>query len=522
MKKSASITLFILVLLAGAFLRFFALQDQPVVFFDEANIVNRVVQIRMFLLDRQSCPEGLAKLYIDLKLLWILMIAFLRVSCASSFLAGKYLSAGLGMGGIVMTFLLAKELYRSRAVGLLSALFLAVSSFHVFYSRLVLPDAGAMFFMLSGAWIYAEKSRRGWGYAALAGSCFGAAILIHYRVAFVAIFIVFLEMRNRRERGKSIRGTIQRSAAFAVSALTVMALFELCARMVLNLSYFEALAYYVHRYSGCAFEPFAFFAYLYFVYLYDGPVIVLLMAASLLFWKAKYPTGFIAFFVFCCLGLISAAVFKFPRVMSPLLPFIAILCAVTCANVYGAVKSAFLKRTVAVAIGLALVWNCFNAFQEVSRWEAGIKDAAGWLRHHAGKNSGIIATNHVMLSGYVPQRPIIYFNYHTHKEQLADYVRMGVRYAVIDPHKLFIDQPQSTSETVSASLIAYIESHCSPQASYQAFNPRLFERVMHEHDYPSLRETGQALRYVKPEDNQINVYDLQRCSGAPVPVLGEK
>ncbi len=508
MKKHIPSLLLIAIILLGAVIRFYGLPEQCVVFFDEAHVANRIVQLRLSL--QKGCLKSLAPpRYIDLKMLWILMIAALRIFIPSCFLAGKYLSACCGLATIAAVYFFAKSFYRSHAVGLLSAFLLAVSSYHVFYCRLILPDAGAIFFVLLSVYGYYEGIKKGLFYQLAAGLSFGCAFLIHYRTASVLLLIIMMEGYYWRPGKNFFLKMLGRLALFGLSACFVWALFEMCLYAFTDISYFGLLRYYAQRYSSWHFDPWAFYAYGYFLSSYDGILIGVLILLSLFFLRGRYPTFLFVVFILIQLGLSSVAVFKFPRVISPALPFLSITAVAAFFNMLETVRSPRGKKICIIFFGLTLMAGGYKTFREVSLWQGGIRKAADWLGQYAPE-SGILATNHVMLSGYTAHRPLILLD-DQKEEQLADYLRQGIRFVITDPHKLILAQQAISEGKRPSTLISYVEGTCPPQASFRAFNDRLFERVMQEHAYPSLRKTLRFWRHVDPRENQIRIYDLQKC-----------
>lgn len=63
-------------------------------------------------------------------------------------------SAFLGIGTVVLIFFLAKEIFQNRVVGLLSALFLAISPWHIHFSKGGWETNAATFFIVLGTYLF--------------------------------------------------------------------------------------------------------------------------------------------------------------------------------------------------------------------------------------------------------------------------------------------------------------------------------------------------------------------------------
>ncbi len=85
-------------------------------------------------------------------------------------LAGQVLNATLGILSVWLVFLLGKRMYGPR-VGLLAALALAVSSYHVWYSRLAVAEADSVFFFLMATYLYYGSRSSGTAHPTRASSC---------------------------------------------------------------------------------------------------------------------------------------------------------------------------------------------------------------------------------------------------------------------------------------------------------------------------------------------------------------
>ena len=107
-------------------------------------------------------------------------------------------SALAGIATVLLTYLVAKRLFRSERVALLAAAILAVNSCHVWFSRIGMQESLVIFFMMLATWLFLKTLEDAryfyWTVAAT-----GIAMLMKYTaVILVPIFLIWLA-RNRRD-----------------------------------------------------------------------------------------------------------------------------------------------------------------------------------------------------------------------------------------------------------------------------------------------------------------------------------
>ena len=496
----------IAIIVLGAFLRINGLKQQAVIFFDEGQVAVRALDILALIKDPPQTDQ--ARNYIDTKLFWVLLVAAGRALVANTYLVAKSLSAACGIATILLTYLLARRFYRDETVALLSALFLAVSSYHVFYCRLALPDAAAAFLALLGFYCYSRALSGRWTLAALAGLAFSGALMVHYRSAALLVFFPAAEAIRIISGKVRLRSAAPRLMVFVSMIFLSAVAFEIWARGRLGLSFWDTVIFFQQRYSGWNFDPVALYAYLRFIMDYDGILAVLLLAVSLLFLKGRYPTllplSFVALQIFLC----STTLFKFPRLLSTILPLLSIVYAATCANLlYDPLLLRFRKALVVLAV-LGLGATTVKAYQDTTRWKAYAPEVAAWFRQNIGEQETVLATNHAVLFGYLPVKSFVLLS-DQRAEDLAEYLQHGVQYVIIDPHKYTWHAYNHGGKEM---IIHWLEQTCQPIHSFPAFHPELFQRFLREHSHPTLRQSLNALEHVdEPTANRIHVYDIQQC-----------
>ena len=196
---------FFLIIGIAIFLRTYHLHQQEIFSYDEGYIIDRAETMHAIFSGESA--KNIFFNYIDIKIFWLWLIAAGQFVVGDAFLSAKCLTSFLGVFSVGLTFLLAKRFYRSTLVGLCSAAFLAVSSYHVFYSRMVIPDTCAATFLLLSILCYWMGMERGKPYTILSGVSFGMAFLTHYRVLVGGVYIFIMEFyqyylaRNFAESG---------------------------------------------------------------------------------------------------------------------------------------------------------------------------------------------------------------------------------------------------------------------------------------------------------------------------------
>lgn len=169
---------------------------------------------------------------------------------------GMLVSVVLGILSIGIVFFLGKEMFDTET-GLIAAAVLAVSGYHLIYSRSGVAEATLTFFYLMGTFFY-YKSRKGqalrrW-YLFAAGFCAGYAFTVHYRLAIVfAIFAMYeMQMYFFEKHPGGHRTKLKRGALLVSGSLVPPLVFEMPYQVVTLLrgrsfnelqTYFEQLIY---------------------------------------------------------------------------------------------------------------------------------------------------------------------------------------------------------------------------------------------------------------------------------------
>ena len=136
----------------------------------------------------------------------------------------RFLSALLGLAAVALFFVYCRALFGPRAA-LLGATLLAVSLWHVGYSRLALPIGALVLLQLAASYLLltALKSQGRLRSFALAGAVFGAAVYTHNAFYVFAVVVGLWWARELLAGEHAVAVVWSRCAAFLAAALIVAA-----------------------------------------------------------------------------------------------------------------------------------------------------------------------------------------------------------------------------------------------------------------------------------------------------------
>ncbi|MGB3218548.1 MAG: glycosyltransferase family 39 protein [Anaerolineae bacterium] len=245
---------------------------------------------------------------------------------AATFWLGRLLTLAFGTGAVMLVYLVGRQLFGSRRVGLLAALLLAISPTNVTHSRYITPDTFVVFFAVFSLWAAVRVYQRGRtrDYV-LAGVMAGLTAATKYNGALILICIVathFLRAGWRGWRDRRLYLAIAASAlAFAFA--TPFAIFD-PAKFMADLS-LEARHYATGHAGG---EGNA--ALWYVTYLWQAEGLTALFALAALargLWMRTKPVIVVAAFPVAYFVFISNFMVRNDRTLVPLTPFLFLLAA---------------------------------------------------------------------------------------------------------------------------------------------------------------------------------------------------
>jgi len=209
MKKINKIILVLLILLA-AFLRFYRLADYPTLNADEAAIGYNAYSLIQTGKDEHgnSWPIHFQS-FNDYKpgLYFYLVLPFVKVLGLNE-LAVRIPGAALGVATVLIVFFLAKELFKDEILALVAAFFLAISPWHIHFSRGGWEVNAATFFITVGVWLFLKALKNSKYYALCA--VFFVLSLYTYHAARVVVPLLGLGflILYRKKIGENLRAVV--------------------------------------------------------------------------------------------------------------------------------------------------------------------------------------------------------------------------------------------------------------------------------------------------------------------------
>jgi len=145
--------------------------------------------------------------------------------------AARLTVASFGVTGILLVYLFTKELLESEAAGLVSALFLSLSSLHWFYSTTVMSDVVNMFFGTASLYLLLKAAKTGdKRFFILSGLLMGYSISVHLsNMLFYVVALIFLLYSKGLKFLRSVDFEL-----FCVSSLVAMVPFLAYTRWLYN------------------------------------------------------------------------------------------------------------------------------------------------------------------------------------------------------------------------------------------------------------------------------------------------
>jgi hypothetical protein len=496
------------ILALAALPRFYNLSQQGMIFSDSGVFVVRSDQILDYL---RHPTTPLKYSYVDIKIAWLTFLTFGKAVTGDAFMFGKYLSAFFGIATVLLTFLLARQFYQNDAIGYCAALFLAVSSYHVFYSRIAMPDSCATFFAMLSMYFYLLALTKGRQYLCLflAAICFAVAFLSHYRAVFSLLFIGLLEVRSRfwRDRKQWVRYPV-----FIAMNASIMLGFIWLQYQILGIFYPAMFQNnYWNVYSGSFFSPASFTIYGYYIFKYDGMACAILLLASLLFLRRRYSPLWFLVLIFLQILFAASARYHFPRIISPALPFLAIIYGVSLYNIAISVGTERRRRMcLAVLALLCMLPGAMLSGRLAGDMNSSLPQAVQWLEANGKKM--VLATHGEELCIYVRE---MHFQMLEHENTiwLNNYYLQGYQCVMVTPQKFAFcsGRRKSDGEIQLSSLMIFLAKYCQPAVVFDHFSPVLLERFLHEHDYPDVERVHRVMELIDAEDGKIKIYDIASC-----------
>ena len=316
----------------------------------------------------------------------------------------------LGALTVLFVFSLGKKIYNFQ-IGLFASLVLAVSAYHIYYSRSIFSQSTSAFFALLGIYAFYQSSlptKHHSLYLALAGLTVGISFASHYNLfwefALLLIYEIWIQFRKRI---LNVRRLIILSASMAAPLLAIEAAFRLVSFAIgkypqANISGFRFRTYFeqiydqtlaASKYAGT--PDIVFFPGIFWTR--EGILVTLLigigfgLVAYRLF-KEKGLADLIVLSQFLVpLTMWSLSSLQYPRNLVVALPFAALIAANGIAMVVDRIPMLYRHRTVALTVTAIaiLLTGLFNSLPIVLG-TSGYRAAANALRQYAQAHPGTV------------------------------------------------------------------------------------------------------------------------------------
>ncbi len=444
------------------------------------------------------------------KALW----AFISISRgflvgADDYFFNRVVSAIFGTLTIIVCGLLARRLYQSAFVGILTAVLLSIMPSHVYYSRIALQEAFSAFFFLVGLYCYLFSSKISFR-TFLASIFFACVYFVNYRMILIPIFILFCEFYLSCAEGQKInlKKWLYHSLVFFAIVFGLGAL-DHGANTYVTFGWIFHQSHLAHG----TFDVFNFLSYPYYVFKFEGILFGLMFFGNIYFvvkkkWKEAFPFMFVLFFM---------VLFSFPqekgvRYLTSAMPFMVMAVAGLISYLY---SNKILRRgTVMIVIltFLLVVSQTLESFY-ISRFKNDYQTSIAEIKK-IDREAKFISSQSLIQKMFVDdQKDVLEFKYGL--AYLAKLYSSGYRYLIIDPQAYisFTDDQRRFSLTLMGYL-EFFRKNISPIKSYEHFNDRMLARFVLEHN-ENLRQSLLFLEKNKAEHyHKLNVYDLRVCMAA--------
>lgn len=502
-----NVSILIALLTISAFFRFYQLDQQGLIFFDSARFTHRALQFKTII--TQNLDVSINTFYGDSKILWLALLTWAQMHFPNhmTLVTGSFFSAFFGILTVGLTFLMAYQLYHSRTIAFLSAAILSVSPYHIFYSRIALPESLCAFFFLLSIylyWIAMETKKMRW--AILSAGVGGLSFLSNrFRVAMLPLSIAFIEWHKHHKKGgtysKSLRSVLLYLGLFLITIVVVStSIGRLFKSYGLNLPpYFQGLKAHITLHASPTWNLESFVTFPYYIIQIEGWPMALMGLTSLLFIRKSVST-LVPLSIFMLQVIPSSLVDeKVARSLSAVLPFFSILISVSLYHFFCMTKNKPVRQGLLAAfVTLMMVINLSHAI-EVLSFRSDMKKALTAIDRQ-DQNAKIITTNPFKGLVYLSSDRILALSPENF-QQLPQLYRSGVRYIVLDFLKYIPPDYQNYID---------IEAQCHPMLIYPDYTQPLLKRIEIESMRPlSLKLKRQ--KSISEEIGQLKIYALGPC-----------
>lgn len=408
MNRNKYLILILLIVVMGAFIRNYNIDQKGLFFYDEgvylcsakakymnfaaklgfAPNISETDSVLKQHFDSES-PNYSAGGKIGFVFLIVLSMLVSGINSYSAFLVSIF----WGALTILLVYLIAKRIYDENTA-LLSALILAVSPMHILYSRCGLPQSASIFFLFLAFYLYlVYLGNKRYIYLALCAASVGFSITVHYNLLLmIPVFFVFEFLRlffiDKGENKKTVKLII-------FGAILVMPVFLWHAVTIADHAF--GLGFYPWTYFGELIYNFSavaeqlkygvdpFFS-LYFFQKMEGWLIFLLFICGVYFLIKNLRKNFnMPEFVLVTLALFPLVWYGFHphmrvlRTFAPVLPAMAIVAAYAAVRVCGWEKIKKIGKPAFAAFAVTALITGYLGFMPILRLRSAYTDVIKYI-----------------------------------------------------------------------------------------------------------------------------------------------
>lgn len=414
-------------------------------------LVVKISHILNYIFDIYEPGKGIQ----DIK---ILAMGVGKVPNPGIFFTMRLLTVTAGVAVVAITYRCGRDLAPAFAgVGLIGALFAAVSPTLTIHSRYITPDTWHTLFVLVGFWACVNVFRNGAtrhyiiagiGAGLAAGTKYGGGLIV------LALPVAHI-LRDHADTPSRWIACLFERRLIAGCALSVAVFFATTPYALITPEEFLSglLFETVHYATGHpGMEGNALHFYLHHMFHAEGPVTAIAMLGLVYGLVGRRPEAvLIAVFPLCYFALISILEVRNDRTFMPLLPFVFLMAAVAIAQCASAIRSTapnFLRAAgLAASIVALLVMPTYKAGQaayaltDTNARESRIL-AEGWIAEHLPAGAKILIEAY---TPYVdPERFDVRGVFSMSEEDAERHLREGVDYLVFSSgvYSRFVNQPR--------------------------------------------------------------------------------
>lgn len=414
------IVLLILIIIFGSFLRFYGLKNRGFVDSDAAHYALSArtlpTAIHWFLKNFGQLREKKIGLF-DLKhyliekgCIWPTGVAkpgFMTILTFGTFLMGSkdytgfIIAALMGIFTIFLVFLIGQQFYNEK-IALVSSFILAISGYHLIYSRSGLSVSYSLFLLTLGIYFYileSKKDERKPLNLFLCGLCLGFAFTGHYSL-FPNLFLFFIyevyyNFYPRLSEKRRLKTTLFLFSGILLPLISFEAIYRLV-KLIMGsaltefkaLTYFEYLLYQFTRSTQgfINFHSFIhhdFLFYLYRLWILEGPIVTIILLLGLFYFFKNLikKFSFLDFVLFSQVFFVLAIwslnpSFNAARALASILSCLALITGKTIIDLTDRIKAG--KILSVLIISGILIFGIYNT-NKILRIKSSYKQAAEYI-----------------------------------------------------------------------------------------------------------------------------------------------